>query len=660
MLQRGKNLLRSIAVIVVLAGLLPVMGLVPRACADEEPIGYAWEKVGEAVDPAFGLFAIGDGRLIASSFGTSFLVDTQEQTTQDFGYFVVSVQKVGDGDFFFVEYDLNDGLCYIRRCTDGVVSDRMIREVDFGGWISLAGEGNDIYAFGFGSKLMHFDINTGSWSEIPADLPAAFFYAGQCTSSYLYLAYGAVSDNSAALYRYDRTKHNWLDLSPDTSELIGFSGVPIHNMWVSGDDALISICLDFNYHKVYSYKNGQWAHDFDTTGVYNYGTCVNNNPLIGSGILITNSAYYYFNSGSAWVDLEKPADIINPNNNWLYSYICSDSDGSIYTWVGENSSLSNIYKLVSAVAADETPPVITTSAADGTVSSSTYTFTVKAEDEVDGVVTPTVKLGGESGTVLTGSAQGDGSYSYTAELAEGDNTIYIEATDESDNKSNATCTVTYTAAAGDTTPPAFDSGYPAIDNITATGFDLAVKLDEPGVSYYKVVADGDDPGIGYESWTFIEITGTETVTAGVSGLTPETAYDVYVIAKDTAGNWQAAPVKLDITTTRGSDQTGFSIERVGSGGFSHGQVASITVQMTNNAGASQQATLILCLYNNTSKSMENYACASGEVASGAQVEMTTEGISIPASGDYSVRAFVWDSFEGMRPLLESPLQMTID
>ncbi|MCL6635687.1 MAG: DUF4430 domain-containing protein, partial [Peptococcaceae bacterium] len=193
---------------------------------------------------------------------------------------------------------------------------------------------------------------------------------------------------------------------------------------------------------------------------------------------------------------------------------------------------------------DSTPPVITvTGLADGmTIASAELSFTVAAEDETDGPVTPLVRLGD---TVLTPAEGG----SYTCTLAEGSNTITVEASDAAGNKAQRTYTVYYQPASGaDTAPPAFAAGYPRAEKVTTAGFVLKLQLDEPGTVYYRVVGEGADPGSDYETWTAVPVPGTGEVVQTVGGLAPGQAYDVYVIARDAAGNLQAAPVKLDVTT----------------------------------------------------------------------------------------------------------------
>jgi plastocyanin len=93
---------------------------------------------------------------------------------------------------------------------------------------------------------------------------------------------------------------------------------------------------------------------------------------------------------------------------------------------------------------DTTPPAITvTGLSDGmSVALAELSFTVAAEDETDGPVTPVVRL---NQTLLTPAEGG----SYTCTLAEGSNSITVEATDAAGNKAHRTYTVYYQPQAQD-------------------------------------------------------------------------------------------------------------------------------------------------------------------------------------------------------------------
>jgi plastocyanin len=137
----------------------------------------------------------------------------------------------------------------------------------------------------------------------------------------------------------------------------------------------------------------------------------------------------------------------------------------------------------------------------------------------------------------------------------------------------ASITITVSGSAPDLTPPEFDSGYPKAEEIAAAGFNLKLKQNEAGTAYYKVVASGTAPGTDYADWASVVISGTDEVIETVNGLIPGQAYDVYVIAKDTSGNLQAEPVKLEVTTASGVDEINIQIS-IGDSGMVTLQIAT--------------------------------------------------------------------------------------
>ena len=111
----------------------------------------------------------------------------------------------------------------------------------------------------------------------------------------------------------------------------------------------------------------------------------------------------------------------------------------------------------------------------------------------------------------------------------------------------------------DLTPPVFISGYPQTTGISSSNFSFLVKLDEPGTIFYMVKNDGDSsPSIAtiVSSGTAVNVpTPNTSVTKTVTGLSPETGYDLYLIAQDNepTPNVQSSSVKLDVTTTTFND-----------------------------------------------------------------------------------------------------------
>jgi len=121
-----------------------------------------------------------------------------------------------------------------------------------------------------------------------------------------------------------------------------------------------------------------------------------------------------------------------------------------------------------------------------------------------------------------------------------------------------------TNTAGDVTPPAFTNTFPIINTISATSFTVRTNLDELGKTYFVVlpagaiapssaqVKAGQDgsgaPVSGNFSGT-INVTSVSTeFNSQVSGLSPSTGYDVYIVAEDNVPNLQANPTKISATT----------------------------------------------------------------------------------------------------------------
>jgi hypothetical protein len=117
---------------------------------------------------------------------------------------------------------------------------------------------------------------------------------------------------------------------------------------------------------------------------------------------------------------------------------------------------------------------------------------------------------------------------------------------------------------GTGTSPEFDET-PSTSSVAQTKFTLNADINEEGIIYYVVVADGAlapsssevKAGTG-NGGTGELASGNATVDSGdyiyefsVSGLTGGTNYDVYLVAEDNEAipNLQAIPEKLDVTTT---------------------------------------------------------------------------------------------------------------
>lgn len=116
----------------------------------------------------------------------------------------------------------------------------------------------------------------------------------------------------------------------------------------------------------------------------------------------------------------------------------------------------------------------------------------------------------------------------------------------------------------DTTPPTFENSTPSISAIQQTEFRMSFDIDEAGSVFYAVVPDGATAPSITQLKNGTDGTGAAAIKSGnanittapfvdnfsISGLLPNTAYDIYIVAEDdeSTPNTQSTVTKLDITT----------------------------------------------------------------------------------------------------------------
>ena len=130
---------------------------------------------------------------------------------------------------------------------------------------------------------------------------------------------------------------------------------------------------------------------------------------------------------------------------------------------------------------------------------------------------------------------------------------YTSVTGNSNIKTTSVKYYKYNAngTSADNEAPKFSDGYPKVSNIKATSVDLLVKANETCKTYFMAVAAGADAPtanaiIANDS---VSCTSNTETSATISGLTKATAYDIYVIAKDNAGNQQTSATKIANVST---------------------------------------------------------------------------------------------------------------
>ena len=117
---------------------------------------------------------------------------------------------------------------------------------------------------------------------------------------------------------------------------------------------------------------------------------------------------------------------------------------------------------------------------------------------------------------------------------------------------------------GDTTAPAFLSGFPALTNVGDSRLTINAQLDEPGTWWWVVLVDGaaaptpaqvqagtDGAGsAAVQSGSGAVPAAGSTVLASVTDLASSTAFDVWVVGADDEGtpNVMASAAKVDVAT----------------------------------------------------------------------------------------------------------------
>jgi hypothetical protein len=108
----------------------------------------------------------------------------------------------------------------------------------------------------------------------------------------------------------------------------------------------------------------------------------------------------------------------------------------------------------------------------------------------------------------------------------------------------------------------FNNNYPSLASISIQSFDLKINANRDGKYYYVVVQDGEQTPSNAQIKSGSRFNNSPAAVSGnavislantdylstVSGLQPNTSYDIYVIAENYYGTTQASATKLDVST----------------------------------------------------------------------------------------------------------------
>ncbi len=128
--------------------------------------------------------------------------------------------------------------------------------------------------------------------------------------------------------------------------------------------------------------------------------------------------------------------------------------------------------------------------------------------------------------------------------------IYFVAKDVAGNVQPTVQNVSLTTAAPDVTAP-ITTAAPSVFGTADTATNLSVTINEAGTGYYLVqpAAAAAPTAAQVQAGTRFAMAANTATTQAVSGLTASTAYTIYFVAKDVAGNVQAGVQSVAFTTT---------------------------------------------------------------------------------------------------------------
>jgi len=261
--------------------------------------------------------------------------------------------------------------------------------------------------------------------------------------------------------------------------------------------------------------------------------------------------------------------------------------GSLPAGLALNSSTGAITGTPTA-AGNQSITVTATHSAGGSATSSSFTLTVaKGSQSISWSPTTDLTLGDSGLTLAATRTVGDGTLGYsvvnqgTTGCSISGTTLTFSSTGTGANGCEVRPTLTettnynaktdastvifnVTSTPADTTPPTFDVA-PSVSSVTSSGFTPSASIDEAGVIYYVVIADGSSVPSASQVKAGQDSTGSAALasdsaivssmpfTSGFSTITSlpgNTAYDVYFVAEDDEGtpNLQSSAIKVDTQT----------------------------------------------------------------------------------------------------------------
>lgn len=136
--------------------------------------------------------------------------------------------------------------------------------------------------------------------------------------------------------------------------------------------------------------------------------------------------------------------------------------------------------------------------------------------------------------------------------------VYFVAKDTAGNAQAAVASASFsTSAAADVTAPTTTVA-PAVTGTTSSGTTLTATIDEAGTGYYLVQPAASAAPMAsavIAANHSFAMTAASQASVAISGLTASTAYKVYFVAKDAAGNAQSSAASVSFSTSAAAADT---------------------------------------------------------------------------------------------------------
>lgn len=297
-----------------------------------------------------------------------------------------------------------------------------------------------------------------------------------------------------------------------------------------------------------------YVHGFLDIWGYTFGSTITSGGT--STFPVYSNISWTISEDSTWASLSPTSGTGDATITITYGANSSnDSRTTNITLVGTGSAstLSDTAIFTQdGVAADTTSPVFQNNGFNSGVyisdeGTNTILCTWKVTDNI-GVTSHRIYYsanGGAYSFATLNQTNGNNIYDYqlTGLSASTPYTVYVRSYDAAGNFTNSATDSTTTLAAPDTTSPTYPTQL-TLGTITSTSIQLNwVSADNVGVTSHQIYVNNS---------VHATIAGNAT-TYTVTGLTPSTAYDVYVRAYDAAGNFSNSTAYGNATTSAGAD-----------------------------------------------------------------------------------------------------------